>query len=193
MGRKCCIMTIDADFDSDVPVGIGRSRYELASPQFVVDEALRQPGGAPVGNRHGLETDRHGVLVDYLTLERVAGCKFLRQYGPEEGKVTIAQIWQRFSAGNGVVERRSCRRRARDRQQPFRAKHDKGKLRAVDEDRHRAVRIGQEEMYLPFRQRRYIVLEAATIRTEQRAYAANVVLDLLQPVRKEGDRQRMQR
>lgn len=54
------------------------------------------------------------------------------------------------------------------------------------------MRIGQEEMNLSFRQRRDIVLETTPIRTELRADTADIVIDLLQPVRKECDCQRVQ-
>lgn len=115
--------------------------------------------------RHGLQTDRHGVFVNHLTLERGTGCKFLRQGQRQEGKVTIAQIWQWLPAGNGMIkDRGSVGDGARDRHQLFRAEHDIRKLRAVDQDRHGIMRIGQEEMNLSFRQRRDIVLETTPIR-----------------------------
>src|SRR5690606_29597355 len=90
MGGKRRIVAIDADFDREIPIRIGGSGYEFAALQFVIDEAFWQPGHAPTCKRHGLEADRHGVLMDDLALERSAGGKFPRQSRTKEGKIAIA-------------------------------------------------------------------------------------------------------
>ncbi|MNL10187.1 hypothetical protein D3C87_1309820 [compost metagenome] len=75
----------------------------------------------------------------------------------------------------------------------FRAKHAEFEGLRIKQHRHFGVGVGQKEIALPVHQRIEVLLHAAGIRPQNRKQRSRLLVHPFQPVREEGERQRVQR